>query len=165
MFRMIAIGFFSLIGVTLFGLQSLANWKTQDNTKKGVLGAVELYKSAPAQAEHLTKMATKTCLENRSGGELPAYYTDTLAEPAAATFRFASQNDFDTTADPVVQTFVAELQETMAGRVSKIAKRMAKEPQDMRNRLTASMNWLTGNRRAAIDCVGLNVVRLAAAEQ
>ncbi len=164
MFRMIAIGFFSLIGVTLFGLQGLATWKSHDNYKRGVLSTVELFNSSPAEAERLTVLATKTCLENRSGGELPAYYTDILADSAAAAFRFASQNSFDATEDPVVQTFAADLRKTMVSRVSKVARRVAKEPQDVQDRLTASMNWLTGNGRAAMDCVGLNVSRLAAAE-
>ncbi len=165
MFRMIAIGFFSLIGVTLFGLQGLATWKKHDNYKKGVLGTVELYKTAPIEAERLTVLATKTCLENRTGGELPSYYTDIMADSATAAFRFASENEFDSTSDPTVQTFVAELQDSMTNRVAKIAKRMAREPQDVQNRLNASMTWLTGNGRAAMDCVGLNVARLAAAEQ
>ncbi|MEM8688562.1 MAG: hypothetical protein AAGF81_14610 [Pseudomonadota bacterium] len=165
MFRMIAIGFCSLIGVTLFGLQGLATWQKQDTDKNGVLGIVELYKSAPGEAERLTTLAMKTCLEDRSGGKLPAYYTDIMAGSAAAAFRTDSQNGFDTTQDPAVQTFVAEIQEAVSGRVSKIAKRMTKEPQDVQNRLNASMNWITGNGRAAMDCVGLNVARLAAAEQ
>lgn len=165
MFRMIAIGFISLIGVSLFGLQGLATWKKQDNYKKGVLGTIELYKSAPVAAERWTRLATRTCLEDRSEGDLPSYYTDAMADLAATAFRFASQNDYDSAKDPIVQTFVAEVQDTIVGRFNKVANRMAREPRDVQKRLTSSMNWFASNGRAAMACIGLNVAHLAKAEK
>ena len=165
MFRMIVIGFFSFIGISLFALQGMATYKKHDNFKKGVLGTVDLYKATPFEAQRLTNVATKACLEDRSGGELPSYYTEIMADSAAAAFRFASENEFESTEDANVKQFVSEMKQALEGRINDIAGRMAKEPESLQVRLNASLDWLNGNRKTLINCVGLKVVRLAAAAE
>lgn len=165
MFRMIVIGFFSFIGISLFALQGLATWKKQDNYRKGFVGTIELYKSSPFEAQRLTKQATQTCLEDQAGGKLPAYYVDIMTDSIAATFRFASENDFDSSQDPVAQEFVSEIKQTMSARIDEIARRMEREPESVQRRLNKSMDWATTSGKSAASCVALNVVRLAAAEQ
>ncbi len=165
MFRMIVIGFFSFIGISLFALQGMATWKQQDNYKKGVLGTVELYKSMPFEAQRLTKLAAQTCLEDRAGGKLPSYFTDFMADSVAAAFSYAAENDFESSEDPAVQNFVSEMKTSMTGRIDEIAQRIAREPESLKRRLNTAMDWVNGNRKSAASCVGLNVMRQAAAEQ
>ena len=164
MFRMIAIGFFSFIGTSLFALQGLATWKMQDNYRKGVLGTVELYKTMPFEAQRLTKLATQTCLEDRADGKLPSYYTNFMAETATATLRYAAENEFESSQDPAVKDFVSEMKAAMAERIGNIAQRMAREPESMLRRMHRSMEWVNGNRKSFASCIGLNVVRQAAVE-
>ncbi|MCP4315859.1 MAG: hypothetical protein GY789_07510 [Hyphomicrobiales bacterium] len=159
--RMFMLGLFGFIFAGLAGLQGLAVYKREDNAGKAMAGTIALYQESPSQTRRLIKVAVRECLENEAGGELPGYYTDLMSNLMVKTIRFAGDNEFDSTDDPKVQTFVAELSETTMANSEVLLRLLKREPLDVRKRMVTLVERLEGKPTAVARCMGSKVMRMS----